>query len=71
MADKEKAWSFQQIAVRLLGIAIGWHFLYEGCWKLVQKESWSCLSYLNAAQGPLAPVFKWMAGPSWIVATGD
>ena len=71
MDDKENAGSFSQIAVRLLGIAIGWHFLYEGCWKLMQKDGWSCLSYLSAAQGPLAPVFKWMAGQSWIVATGD
>ena len=71
MDDKEKKCSFSQIAVRLLGIVIGWHFLYEGCWKLVQKEGWSCLSYLNAAQGPLAPLFKWMAGQPWIVSTGD
>ena len=83
MDDKKCARSFSQIAVRILGIAIGWHFLYEGCWKLgwhflyegcwklVQKDGWSCLSYLNAAQGPLAPVFKWMAEQAWIVSTGD
>ena len=71
MNDNENANPLPRIAVRLLGIAIGWHFLYEGCWKLVQKDGWSCLSYLNAAQGPLAPVFKWMAGQGWIVATGD
>ena len=71
MDDKENARSFSQIAVRILGIAIGWHFLYEGCWKLMQKDGWSCLSYLSAAQGPLAPVFKWMAEQAWIVSTGD
>ena len=71
MDDKEDARSFSQIAVRILGIAIGWHFLYEGCWKLMQKDGWSCLSYLSAAQGPLAPVFKWMAEQAWIVSTGD
>ncbi|MBR1588886.1 MAG: hypothetical protein IJ658_11245 [Kiritimatiellae bacterium] len=59
------------IAMQLLRIAIGWHFLYEGCWKLMQQGGWSCLSYLNAAQGPLAPAFKWMAGQAWIVAAGD
>ena len=59
------------VAVQLLRIAIGWHFLYEGGWKLMQQEGWSCLSYLNAAQGPLAPVFKWMAGQPWIVTSGD
>ena len=71
MADKESARSFSQIAVQILSIAIGWHFLYEGCWKLIQKDGWSCLSYLGAAQGPLAPVFKWMAEQAWIVSTGD
>ncbi len=55
----------------LLRIAIGWHFLYEGLWKLMQKGDWSCASYLGAAQGPLAPVFTWMASKGWVVALGD
>ena len=59
------------VALQLLRMAVGWHFLYEGCWKLMQADGWSCLSYLNAAQGPLAPVFTWMAGQSWLVATGN
>ena len=72
MEDTEKRkTSALDIALLLLRSAIGWHFLYEGCWKLAQEEGWSCLSYLNAAQGPLAPVFKWMAGQSWLVTTGD
>ena len=70
MEEKEKT-SALDIALLLLRIAIGWHFLYEGCWKLMQKDGWSCLSYLNAAQGPLAPLFKWMAGLPWLVTTGD
>ena len=57
--------------VAILRIAIGWHFLYEGLWKLMQTEGWSCASYLNASQGPIAPVFKWMASQGWIVAAGD
>ena len=57
--------------VAVLRIAIGWHFLYEGLWKLMQTDGWSCVSYLGAAQGPLAPVFKWMASQGWIVAMGD
>ena len=55
----------------LLRMAIGWHFLYEGLWKLMQQDGWSCASYLGAAQGPLAPMFKWMAAQGWIVATGN
>ena len=70
MEEKEKT-SALDIALLLLRIAIGWHFLYEGCWKLMQEGGWSCLSYLNAAQGPLAPLFKWMAGLPWLVTTGD
>ncbi len=70
MEEKEKA-SALDVALLLLRIAIGWHFLYEGCWKLMQESGWSCLSYLNAAQGPLAPLFTWMAGLPWLVTTGD
>ena len=58
-------------AVAVLRIAIGWHFLYEGLWKLMQSDGWSCVSYLGAAQGPLAPVFTWMATQGWLVAVGN
>lgn len=59
------------VLLALMRIAVGWHFLYEGCWKLLQPEGWSCVSYLNVAQGPLAPVFSWMAGQAWLVSAGD
>lgn len=59
------------VLLALMRIAVGWHFLYEGCWKLLQPEGWSCVSYLNVAQGPLAPVFTWMATQTWLVAFGD
>ena len=59
------------VFVALLRVTIGWHFLYEGLWKLMQVDGWSCVSYLGAAQGPLAPIFKWMASQGWIVAMGD
>ena len=71
MSENESKTTFRDVALTLLRVAIGWHFLYEGCWKLMQKDGWSCLSYLSAAQGPLAPVFKWMAEQAWIVSTGD
>ena len=63
--------SYNTAFVAILRIAIGWHFLYEGLWKLMQTEGWSCMSYLDAAQGPLAPIFKWMASQGWIVAMGN
>ena len=71
MKDKSGTGGPAAAAVAFLRIMIGWHFLYEGLWKLMQTDGWSCLSYLDAAQGPLAPVFKWMASQAWIVATGD
>ncbi|MHC4671412.1 MAG: DoxX family protein [Planctomycetota bacterium] len=43
----------------LLRIAIGWHFFYEGAWKLSQPD-WRATSYLTASSGPLRPVFRWM-----------
>lgn len=48
----------------LLRIAIGWHFGYEGVWKI---QSWrkgntpfSAEGYLRNASGPLAPYFRGM-----------
>ncbi len=32
----------------LLRMAIGWHFLYEGVWKLVQ-ENWSAKGFLQSS----------------------
>ena len=66
--DKSKT---AEAALLVLRILIGWHFLYEGLWKLMQQDGWSCVSYLGAAQGPLAAMFKWMAGQSWLVAICD
>ena len=71
MSGNECKTTFRDVALALLRVAIGWHFLYEGCWKLMQEEGWSCASYLSAAQGPIAPLFKWMASQGWIVATGN
>ena len=55
----------------LLRWLIGWHFLYEGLWKLFQAKGWSCFSYLDGAQGPLAGLFKWICSQGWLVAIGD
>jgi thiosulfate dehydrogenase [quinone] large subunit len=48
------------VAIVLLRVAIGWHFLYEGVAKL-QKPSWSAAGYLQQSKGVLAELFKWMA----------
>jgi thiosulfate dehydrogenase (quinone) large subunit len=50
----------QIIALALLRMLIGWHFLYEGIAKLM-KPNWSAASFLMQARGPLAGLFRWMA----------
>ncbi len=49
------------VAIVLLRVAIGWHFLYEGVAKL-QKPDWTAAGYLQQSRGVLAGLFKWMAG---------
>jgi uncharacterized membrane protein YphA (DoxX/SURF4 family) len=49
---------FFLISLRLL---IGWHFLIEGIDK-IQSATWSSEGYLRDSTGPLAPVFRDMAG---------
>ncbi len=41
----------------LLRLAIGWHFFYEGAWKLAQ-EDWTATQYLIASSGPFRPLFR-------------
>jgi uncharacterized membrane protein YphA (DoxX/SURF4 family) len=41
----------------LLRITIGWHFLYEGVWKIANRDTFSAEPFLTQAKGPLAPVF--------------
>jgi len=50
----------QMVALALLRIFIGWHFLYEGTAKLL-KPNWSASSFLLQARGPLSGLFHWIA----------
>jgi thiosulfate dehydrogenase [quinone] large subunit len=62
----------------LLRTLIGWHFVYEGYYKLILPgwsragaplRDWTASGYLNAATGPFADVFHRMAGSgamAWI-----
>ena len=59
--ETAKYTQFQMVALALLRVVIGWHFLYEGIVKLL-KPGWSALSFLQQARGPLAGLFHWMAG---------
>src|SRR4051812_34192803 len=62
---------FQQFCLVALRTVIGWHFAYEGFYKLMlpgwsrsgQKlAAWSAEGYLKGATGPLAPLFHLLAG---------
>lgn len=44
------------VGLVLLRITIGWHFLYQGIWKL-QTPDFSSEAFLANAKGPLAPWF--------------
>ncbi|MCS7236719.1 MAG: hypothetical protein NZ899_00430 [Thermoguttaceae bacterium] len=44
------------ITLVLLRISIGWHFLYEGVWKLARPE-FTSEPFLLEAKGPFAPIF--------------
>ena len=41
----------------LLRVAIGWHFLYEGVWKISHADKFSAEPFLSQAKGPAAPLF--------------
>ena len=48
------------IAITVLRVLVGWHFLYEGLTKLT-SPSWSAAGYLKQAKGPLAGAFQSLA----------
>ena len=51
-------WSM--IAITVMRVVVGWHFLYEGIAKLT-SPSWSAAGYLKQARGPFADLFKGLA----------
>jgi thiosulfate dehydrogenase [quinone] large subunit len=48
------------IAITLLRVIVGWHFLYEGIAKIT-SSSWSAAGYMRASRGPFAVFFHWIA----------
>ena len=58
------------IAITLLRVFVGWHFLYEGIAKLT-SPSWSAAGYLKQARGPFAGFFKWLASQPNLLANAD
>jgi thiosulfate dehydrogenase [quinone] large subunit len=58
------------IAITVLRIVVGWHFLYEGIAKLT-APSWSAVGYLKQARGPAAGLFRWLASQPNLLANAD
>jgi thiosulfate dehydrogenase [quinone] large subunit len=75
MTDRAVALSpSQQITLILLRTLIGWHFAYEGYFKLlgpawnregVPLEPFSSTAYLRNAGGPFAGLFRMLGEPGW------
>ena len=58
--DENKLPRTAMIAITVLRVVIGWHFLYEGMSKLT-STTWSAAGYMKASRGPLADFFRWIA----------
>ena len=58
--EDEKLSRLQMIALVILRVTIGWHFLYEGVAKLL-KPNWSAAGFLLQSRGMFADIFRWMA----------
>lgn len=58
------------LALTLMRIAIGWHFLYEGVAKLLETN-WTAAGYLQESTGPLAPAFHWLAEQGTLLKVVD
>ncbi len=65
----------QQYLLVALRTVIGWHFLYEGYFKLVTPAwgpdgqplgVWSSAAYLRGATGPFASAFHTLAASPWV-----
>jgi thiosulfate dehydrogenase [quinone] large subunit len=70
MMDDWKVSRGAMIALTLLRVAIGWHFLYEGVSKLT-APSWSAAGYLKQARGPFADFFRGLAAQPNMLANAD
>lgn len=58
------------VAITVLRVVVGWHFLYEGLTKLT-AASWSSAGYLKQARGPFAEFFRSLAAQPDRLANAD
>jgi thiosulfate dehydrogenase [quinone] large subunit len=66
---------WQGVALVVLRTLVGWHFLYEGYFKLLRPAwnrggaplaTWSSAGYLRGSSGPFAGLFQWLADSRWL-----
>jgi thiosulfate dehydrogenase (quinone) large subunit len=65
--EDEKFSRLQMIALVILRVTVGWHFMYEGIAKLL-KPNWSAAGYLLQSRGMFAGIFRWMAASPDVLA---
>ena len=74
MGDDDRLTASRQVALVILRTLIGWHFLYEGYYKLMlpgwssageRLAGWSAAGYIRAGNGPLAWLLRRMLDAGW------
>jgi thiosulfate dehydrogenase [quinone] large subunit len=68
--EEGKLSRWPMVAITVLRVFVGWHFLYEGIAKLT-APSWSAAGYLKQARGPFAGLFKSLAAQPNLLANAD
>ncbi|MCL4813607.1 MAG: DoxX family protein [Vicinamibacteraceae bacterium] len=58
------------VAITVLRVLVGWHFLYEGIAKL-SAPAWSAADYLRQSRGPFSGAFRWLASQPDLLANAD
>jgi len=66
--EKRSTWPL--VAITLLRVVIGWHFLYEGLAKLT-SASWSAAGFMKQSRGPFAEIFRGIAAHPNLLANAD
>ncbi|MFN0195222.1 MAG: hypothetical protein ACKVT0_00625 [Planctomycetaceae bacterium] len=65
MSDRKRLAGIAVFWLIVIRMAIGWHLMYEGLWKvhtLSTAEPWSSAGYLRNSQGPFRQTFRDMTG---------
>jgi thiosulfate dehydrogenase (quinone) large subunit len=68
--DAAKSPRAAMIAITVLRVVVGWHFLYEGLAKLT-APAWSAGGFLKQARGPFAEFFRGVAADPDRLANAD